>query len=99
MKNETQISASKRNGNLHIQVEGQVTPKSMAQVTIIMAKMSRGSGNIFIHTHRVTNIAPKSSNAFNKLIQLSGLRRDNIFLTGKKGIDFCCDRNRVIRSA
>ena len=96
MKITTQINADQRNGNLHINLAGLFTPETAARLTTVMAKTYRGKGNIFIHTGKVTSVAPDSRYAFNNLLGMSGLPRDNVYLTGEKGLDISHDVTRVI---
>lgn len=96
MENVTRINADQRNGNLHINLDGRFTTDIAAQLTMVMAKAYQGKGNIFIHTSRITEIAPDSRFTFTNLLGLSGLPKDNIYLTGKKGLDICHDTGKVI---
>jgi hypothetical protein len=96
MEITTQINADQRNGNLHINLAGLFTPETAARLTTVMAKTYQGKGDIFIHTGKVTGVAPDSRYAFNNLLGMSGLPRDNIYLTGEKGLDISQDATKVI---
>ncbi len=90
MKDLARVNAEQRNGNLHIKLHGRFTPDVAAQLTMVMIKIYQGKGNIFIHTDMVTAIAPNSRYAFANLLKTSDLPRNNIYLTGKSGLDICC---------
>lgn len=98
MKTGTQIDTDQRNGNLHITLAGQFTPDTAAKLTTVMIKMyqGRGDGNIFIHTSRVNNVSVNSKEAFSNLIGLSGLPKNNIYITGKRGLEISPDSGKVI---
>ena len=96
MEKNTQINTSLRNGNLHINLKGHFSPDTAAKLTTIMTKTYQGKGNIFIHTKLITDVASNSRYAFSNLLGLSGLPKDNIYLTGEKGLDISHDSGRVI---
>jgi len=90
------INTDQRNGNLHIKVEGMFSPDTAAQLTMVMAKSYLGKGNIFIHTARITGVEPNSKHTFNNLLGLTGLPKENVYLTGEKGLDISHDTGKVI---
>jgi hypothetical protein len=90
------INTDQRNGNLHINLEGMFTPGTAAQLTMVMAKSYIGKGNIFIHTKRLTDVDPNSKFAFNNLLGLTGLPKENVYLTGEKGLAISHDSAKVI---
>lgn len=92
----TAINTDQRNGNLHIKVRGRFTPETAAQLTMVMAKTYIGKGNIFIHTSLVTGVEPESKFTFNRLLGVSGLPKENVYLTGKNGLDISADSGKVI---
>lgn len=90
------INTDQRNGNLHINIEGLFTPETAAQLTIIMSRSYIGKGNIFIHTAKVVDVKPDSKFAFNHLLGLTELPKENVYLTGEKGFDIGDDEGKVI---
>jgi hypothetical protein len=90
------INTDQRNGNLHINLEGLFTPDTAAQLTMVMTKSYIGEGNIFIHTDQITDVKPQSKLAFNNLLGLSGLPKENVYLTGEKGLEISHDSGKVI---
>lgn len=96
MNKKARVNADQRNGNLHVKVNGQFTPDVAAQLVMVMAKIYQGQGNIFIHTDMVTTIDSDSRCAFGNLLKISGLPRENIYLTGKKGVKICNDSLKFI---
>lgn len=96
METETQILATNRNGNLHVNLHGQFTPETAAELTSTIAHTYQGKGNIFIHTAHVTDIEPESKRVFSEHVNLLGLPRENMYLTGIKGLDISPDQFRVI---
>jgi hypothetical protein len=96
MQQMQNIYADERNGNLHINLKGHFTPDTAAMLTLTMAKTYQGKGNIFIHTERITGVAPDSRYAFTNLLGMSGLPQDNVYLTGKQGLEICHDTGKVI---
>jgi len=92
----TEINAEQRNGNLHINLEGLFTTDTAAQLTMVMAKSYSGEGNIFIHTAQVTDVKPDSKLAFNYLLKVVDLPKENVYLTGEKGLDIGHDSGKVI---
>lgn len=96
MNNGMQMRIDKRKGNMHIKLDGSFTPDGAAKLTMLLSKSYEGKGNIFIHTDKITHIAPDSRYAFCDLLDLSGLPGEKIYLMGKKGLEFCHDRGKVI---
>ena len=96
MDSRQQIQTTLRNGNLHVQLEGQFTPATAEELTSAIAQVYRGKGNIFIHTAKITSVSPDSRNTFAQCINVSGLPQQNVYLTGSKGLDFSPDNIRVI---
>lgn len=90
------INTDQRNGNLHINLEGMFTPDTAAQLTMVMERTYIGEGNIFIHTAGLTDIEPNSKLAFNNLLGISDLPKENVYLTGEKGLDISHDSGKVI---
>ena len=95
MKN-TSINTEQRNGNLHINLEGLFTTDTAAQLTMVMEKSYVGEGNIFIHTASITDVKPDSKIAFNNLLELVTLPKENVYLTGEKGLAISHDSGKVI---
>ncbi|MDR3090429.1 MAG: hypothetical protein LBU39_11555 [Desulfobulbaceae bacterium] len=89
-------TADIRHGNLHIRLNGYVSPDSVRELTAVIAKIYPGDGNIFIHTAAVSDVAPKSRHLFNHLLEAGGLPRERIYLTGGQGEKLCHDRGKVI---
>jgi hypothetical protein len=96
MKSDQQIKATERNGNLHVHLLGHVTPETAANLTSVITQVYRGKGNIFVHTADVLSVAPDSRHVFAECIKFSGLPKENLYLTGKKGLDFNPENIRVI---
>ena len=96
MEQAARIRADQRNGNLHIDVDGQFTPDMAEQLTVTMTKLYPGKGNIFIHTEKITKVDPQSKLAFSDLLGISGLPPNNIYLTGENGFKFCHAKGKVI---
>ena len=90
------INMDQRNGDLHIKIEGMFSTDTAAQLTMVMAKSYSGEGNIFIHTAKITDVEPDSKHAFNNLLGLTGLPKENVYLTGEKGLDIIHDTGKVI---
>ena len=90
------LQANRRNGNLHISVKGSFTEAGAAKLTMLMSTHYYGKGNIFIHTDDISEIDPKSKDAFNDLVNTSGLPGNNIYLMGDKGRAICHDGGKVI---
>lgn len=90
------IITERRNGNLHVTLEGLFTTNTAAQLTIILAKSYTGRGVIFIHTAELTNVEPDSIFALNNLLGLSRLPKNNIYITGAKGLNISHDTEKVI---
>lgn len=96
METSINIDANERNGNLHIHLAGRFCPDSAIELTSLMREFYRGKGNIFIHTKSITDISPDSREVFESLVGQSDLPRDNIYLTGEKGLDLCHNVAKVI---
>lgn len=96
METSQQIQAVHRNGNLHVDIQGHFTPETAGELTSAIARSYRGKGNIFIHTARLTSVAPDAKHAFSHCIGTSGLPRNNVYLTGSKGLDISPDKGKVI---
>lgn len=96
MDTQPQIHAVHRNGNLHVDLQGHFTPVNAVELTSTITRTYRGKGNIFIHTARLTSVAPEAKRAFGHCLDSSGLPRDHVYLTGRKGLDISPDSGRVI---
>ena len=90
------IQADQRNGNLHINLDGHFSPEMALQLTTTIASRYSGQGNIFIHTAKVTTIAPESRTALADQISILGLPQEKMYMTGIKGLDISPDQGRVI---
>ena len=96
MQSATQIQIDRRNGNLHIKIDGIFTTDTAARLTITMAKTYPGKGNIFIHTEKIEKVMPEAKYTFTNLLNMSGLPATKVYLTGKNGLKFCHDMGKVI---
>ena len=90
------IEADQRNGNLHINLAGRFTAETAHSLTRTMAQSYSGSGNIFIHTEKITDVAPDSRRVFGDLMGVAVLPRENVYMIGKKGLEICHDAGKVI---
>jgi hypothetical protein len=90
------IEANQRNGNLHINIAGQFTTETALTLTTTMTQKYQGSGNIFIHTESITEVAPDSRQAFGDLMGMAILPREHIYMIGSKGLEICPDASKVI---
>lgn len=90
------IHTDQRNGNLHVNLHGHFTPEIAAELPSTIARLYRGTGNIFIHTAKVTAVTPGSRSVFAHYLQLLDLPREKMYLTGIKGLDISPDKGRVI---
>jgi hypothetical protein len=96
MTTEARILATNRNGNLHVNLHGQFTAATAAELTSTIAQTYQGKGNIFIHTAHVTVIEPESKRVFADHVSQLGLPREKLYMTGIKGLDISPDQVRVI---
>lgn len=96
MDTPQQIQAEHRNGNLHVNLHGHFTPETAGELTSAIARTYPGKGNIFIHTTRLTSVAPDAKQAFGLYAGSVGLPWDNVYLTGSKGLEISPDRGKVI---
>ena len=90
------VDAAYRNGNLHIRLNGHVSPAITAELTNAIAKLYEGKGNVFIHTANVTSIEPTSRSVLADRIKQLGLPSERLYLTGTKGLDLGPDNIKVI---
>lgn len=96
MDTQPQIHAVHRKGNLHVDLQGHFTAATADELTSAIAQAYRGKGNIFIHTAHLASVTPDAKHAFGHCLGSSGLPRDNVYLTGKKGLDISPDQGKVI---
>lgn len=96
MQASHRIDAAHRNGNLHIRLHGHFSPQAAADVTATIAQDYHGRGNIFIHTAEVTSVAAQSRQILADQIERLALPRENLYLTGPKGLDIGPEKIRVI---
>lgn len=96
MKQETAMTSSHRLGNLHISLEGEFSDATAKQLTRHISETWNGTGNIFIHTQKVTGIQPASPEIFQAMVGLYDLTREKIYFIGELGKQLCCDGGRVI---
>lgn len=85
MEFKQQIRIDQRNGNLHIEVDGTFSPDTAAKLATLITRSYEGTGNIFIHTKRITEVAMGSKFALNSLIEICDLPSENIYFIGEKG--------------
>ncbi len=90
------IEADQRNGNLYISLAGVFTAETAYSLTETMAQRYQGSGNIFIHTDKITDVMPDSQQIFGDLMGLTVLPKENVYMVGKKGLEICHDAGKVI---
>ena len=90
------VDAAYRNGNLHIRLNGHVSPAIAAELTNAIAMLYEGKGNVFIHTANVTSIEPTSRSVLADHIKQLGLPSERLDLTGTKGLDLGQDNSKVI---
>ncbi len=86
-----------RNGNLHIDIEGRFTQDTAEALTSAMVATYKGEGNIFIHTSKITDVAPDSRMTFGNLLGGSGIPKSNVYLMGERGSDLSSESTRVIK--
>lgn len=90
------IDTAHRNGNLHIRIHGHFSWQAAMDVTTTIAQDYQGRGNIFIHTAEVTSVAAQSRQILADQIERLALPRENLYLTGLKGLDIGPEKIRVI---
>ncbi|MBM9614136.1 hypothetical protein JWJ90_07525 [Desulfobulbus rhabdoformis] len=93
---EGNIEANQRNGNLHINLDGHFSAEVAFELTSTIAKSYNGKGNIFVHTAKVTTIAPESRTTLSDQITMLGLPAEKMYMTGVKGLDISPDKGKVI---
>lgn len=96
MESISAIEANQRNGNLHINLDGQFTIETALQLTMTLTQSYQGRGNIFIHTDSITDIDPDSRQTLTDLMGMATLPRQNIYWIGAKGLDLGTDATKVI---
>nr|WP_320013159.1 hypothetical protein [uncultured Desulfobulbus sp.] len=94
--NQTTIQADQRNGNLHINLDGHFSAQVACELSNTIASSYTGRGNIFIHTAKITTIAPDSRTTLSERINLLGLPAEKLYMTGVKGLDISPDKGKVI---
>jgi hypothetical protein len=96
MKGKEPVDAAYRNGNLHINLNGHVSPATAVELSSAIAMFYEGKGNVFIHTANVTSIEPTSKSVLADHIKQLGLPCERLYLTGMKGLDLGPDNIKVI---
>ena len=96
MDTQPQIQTILRKGNLHVDLQGHFSATTADELTSTIARAYRGKGNIFIHTAGLVSLTPDAKHAFCHCLGSSGLPRDNVYLTGRMGLDISPDGNKVI---
>ncbi len=92
----SEITTEQRNGNLHINLEGIFTSYTAAKATFLMQKHYSGTGNIFLHTKKVSQVSEAAKPVFKTLMDSGDLPQENIYFTGKKGLTISSDTGKVI---
>ncbi|MBU1405108.1 MAG: hypothetical protein KKE83_03830 [Proteobacteria bacterium] len=90
------ITMGRRNGNLHITIVDSFTMGAAARLVASMDSCDNRQGNIFIHTEKISDIAPNSRTAFAELLHAAGLPQDRKYFTGIQGKDIAPEGCRVI---
>lgn len=88
-----------RLGNLHIHLEGEFDIATVKKVARCISNTWNGSGNVFIHTQKVTEIQPDSRQIFETMVGLYDLSKENIFFVGEPGRKLCREHDRVFISS
>ena len=90
------VDAAYRNGNLHIRLNGHVSPAIAAELTNAIAMLYEGKGNVFIHTANVTSIEPTSRSVLADHIKQLSLPSERLYLTDTKRLNLGPDNSKVI---
>lgn len=96
MEHASGFTSDQRKGNLHVKLTGKFDDKRAFEVGHHIHDVYRGEGNIFIHTHDVTEIVPSSKVMFQHMLGVLELPKKNIYLMGEKGEHICHEEGRVI---
>jgi len=96
MQYKQPVDAAYRNCNLHINLNGHVSPATAVELSSAISMFYEGKGNIFIHTANVTSIEPTSKHALADHLKRLDLPCERLYLTGKKGLDLSPDNIKVI---
>lgn len=96
MEHSMDIHSDQRNGNLHIRLSGKFSHDMAMSVSYHILKSYRGTGNIFIHTNDITDVAPRSQTVFGQMVGLLDLPRDHIYLMGERGMDIGYEKAKIL---
>ena len=96
MEKQMDFDVAERKGNLHVKAAGSFTQESAAELITLISSTYNGSGNIFIHTAKITDIDPQSKPMLAALLSVVNLPKGNIYFTGEKGFAICPDHCKVI---
>lgn len=96
MNENCNVELAERNGNYHLDIIGEFDNDSAAGLTSILEKSYSGSGNIFISTGNVTNIADDSEKYLASLFTKSELPTSKIYFKGKHAFALCHNLGKVI---
>ncbi len=72
-------------GNLHIRVEGRFSRSLAMDLVSVIRNNFHGNGTVYIHTGAVTSVEPLAGEMFAELLDVAGVSREFICLTGEFG--------------
>lgn len=96
MKETTNLTAEKRNGNLHIIIVGKYTTHTAHDLMNHLTTLYTGSGNIFINTTKITEIQQHSTCIDKKMLKKAHIDQNVIYLVGQQGITLNIPCNKII---
>lgn len=91
-----QVAAAGRNGNLHISIEGICSADTPGLLVRTIRQHYRGSGNIFIHTAKVTAIEHGYVQGGDAVYHELLSSKERIYLVGSHGLSLQIPCKRVI---
>ncbi len=98
MENRAQLEVSQRKGNLHIRIKGVYAENTPYQLIDCLQQNYRGTGNIFIHTDRITEVVDARGLEDNSLdiLARTSLNKNLIYLIGSKAMALHFPCNKII---
>lgn len=96
MERNFQIKSKKSNGNLHLQLSGDLDGNSASTLVLFLHEKYEGEGRVFIETDNIRRAHPFGCYAFKKLLDRELIPADRIYFKGEKGFKIAPDGSRIL---
>ncbi|MFH0727818.1 MAG: peptidylprolyl isomerase [Pseudomonadota bacterium] len=98
MNSSFTIEFQKRDGNLHVQPQGDFDGASAWELLNFLHEQYNGHGSVFIDTNRLRRIHPFGCDTFKCRLKPKRVPADRLFFEGKKGPELAPSGSKILAS-